>query len=74
MKMCIISGSFRFEGDVSWYTVNLDLPPNKRWTDVITDKKKDVSLYPVKCSFYECTCSNKRIASCLATTDYSLHC
>uniref|UniRef100_A0A8C1LXJ0 Acid ceramidase n=1 Tax=Cyprinus carpio TaxID=7962 RepID=A0A8C1LXJ0_CYPCA len=35
-----------FEGDVSWYTVNLDLPPNKRWTDVITDKKKDVSLYP----------------------------
>uniref|UniRef100_A0A8C1YGP4 Acid ceramidase n=1 Tax=Cyprinus carpio TaxID=7962 RepID=A0A8C1YGP4_CYPCA len=35
-----------FEGDVSWYTVNLDLPPSKRWTDVITDKKKDVSLYP----------------------------
>uniref|UniRef100_A0A673FPV1 Acid ceramidase n=1 Tax=Sinocyclocheilus rhinocerous TaxID=307959 RepID=A0A673FPV1_9TELE len=34
-----------FKGDVSWYTVNLDLPPSKRWTDVITDKKNDVSLY-----------------------------
>ncbi|XDV14785.1 hypothetical protein PO909_014974 [Leuciscus waleckii] len=33
----------RFKGDVSWYTVDLDLPPSKRWTDVITDKKKDMA-------------------------------
>ncbi|CAM4498254.1 hypothetical protein PO909_014974 [Leuciscus waleckii] len=32
-----------FKGDVSWYTVDLDLPPSKRWTDVITDKKKDMA-------------------------------
>ncbi|XP_016360012.1 acid ceramidase-like [Sinocyclocheilus anshuiensis] len=31
-----------FKGDVFWYTVNLDLPPSKRWTDVITDKKNDM--------------------------------
>uniref|UniRef100_A0A673FSG4 Acid ceramidase n=1 Tax=Sinocyclocheilus rhinocerous TaxID=307959 RepID=A0A673FSG4_9TELE len=34
-----------FKGDVSWYTVNLDLPPSKRWTDVITDKKNDVNAF-----------------------------
>uniref|UniRef100_A0A8C1G9L1 Acid ceramidase n=1 Tax=Cyprinus carpio TaxID=7962 RepID=A0A8C1G9L1_CYPCA len=34
-----------FKGDVSWYTVNLDLPPSKRWTDIITDKKNEVSSY-----------------------------
>uniref|UniRef100_A0A671N7M1 Acid ceramidase n=1 Tax=Sinocyclocheilus anshuiensis TaxID=1608454 RepID=A0A671N7M1_9TELE len=34
-----------FKGDVAWYTVNLDLPPSKRWTDIITDKKNDVSSY-----------------------------
>ncbi|TMS23478.1 Acid ceramidase [Larimichthys crocea] len=28
-----------FKGPVSWYTVDLDLPPSKRWTAVITDKK-----------------------------------
>uniref|UniRef100_A0A8C1GAY2 Acid ceramidase n=1 Tax=Cyprinus carpio TaxID=7962 RepID=A0A8C1GAY2_CYPCA len=33
-----------FKGDVSWYTVNLDLPPSKRWTDIITDKKNEVNL------------------------------
>lgn len=32
----------RFRGAVSWYTVDLDLPPTKRWTAVITDKKADV--------------------------------
>uniref|UniRef100_A0A8C2AB55 Acid ceramidase n=1 Tax=Cyprinus carpio TaxID=7962 RepID=A0A8C2AB55_CYPCA len=31
-----------FKGDVSWYTVNLDLPPSKRWTDIITDKKNEM--------------------------------
>lgn len=31
-----------FKGAVSWYTVDLDLPPSKRWTSVITDKKKDL--------------------------------
>ncbi|XP_056264974.1 acid ceramidase [Pseudoliparis swirei] len=28
-----------FRGDVSWYTVDLDSPPSKRWTALITDKK-----------------------------------
>ncbi|XP_050957172.1 acid ceramidase [Labeo rohita] len=31
-----------FKGDVSWYTVNLDLPPSKRWNDIITAKKNDM--------------------------------
>uniref|UniRef100_A0A7N6BF93 Acid ceramidase n=1 Tax=Anabas testudineus TaxID=64144 RepID=A0A7N6BF93_ANATE len=32
----------RFRGPVSWYTVDLDLPPSKRWTPLITDKKTDL--------------------------------
>ncbi|XP_037546396.1 acid ceramidase [Nematolebias whitei] len=28
-----------FKGDVSWYTVDLDLPPKERWAAVISDKK-----------------------------------
>uniref|UniRef100_A0A669DA31 Acid ceramidase n=1 Tax=Oreochromis niloticus TaxID=8128 RepID=A0A669DA31_ORENI len=31
-----------FKGAVSWYTVDLDLPPRKRWSAVITDKKTDL--------------------------------
>nr|XP_054599786.1 acid ceramidase-like isoform X2 [Nothobranchius furzeri] len=31
-----------FRGPVSWYTVDLDLPPSKRWTAVITEKKQDL--------------------------------
>ncbi|XP_029012305.1 acid ceramidase [Betta splendens] len=31
-----------FRGAVSWYTVDLDLPPSKRWTAVITAKKTDL--------------------------------
>lgn len=31
-----------FKGTVDWYTIDLDLPPQKRWTSVITDKKKDL--------------------------------
>ncbi|TSN95693.1 Acid ceramidase [Bagarius yarrelli] len=31
----------RFGGAVTWYTVNLDLPPSKRWTEIITAKKTD---------------------------------
>ncbi|XP_023273206.1 acid ceramidase [Seriola lalandi dorsalis] len=31
-----------FRGAVSWYTVDLDLPPSKRWTALITDKKTDL--------------------------------
>uniref|UniRef100_A0AAX7TGT3 Acid ceramidase n=1 Tax=Astatotilapia calliptera TaxID=8154 RepID=A0AAX7TGT3_ASTCA len=31
-----------FKGAVSWYTVDLDLPPSKRWSAVITDKKTDL--------------------------------
>ncbi|XP_062244508.1 acid ceramidase [Platichthys flesus] len=31
-----------FRGAVSWYTVDLDLPPSKRWSALIADKKKDL--------------------------------
>uniref|UniRef100_A0A8C4IGX2 Acid ceramidase n=1 Tax=Dicentrarchus labrax TaxID=13489 RepID=A0A8C4IGX2_DICLA len=31
-----------FRGAVSWYTVDLDLPPSKRWTALITAKKTDL--------------------------------
>ncbi|KAJ8271748.1 hypothetical protein COCON_G00106070 [Conger conger] len=31
-----------FKGAVTWYTVDLDLPPSKRWTGIITDKKVDL--------------------------------
>uniref|UniRef100_A0A672HXU2 Acid ceramidase n=1 Tax=Salarias fasciatus TaxID=181472 RepID=A0A672HXU2_SALFA len=33
-----------FRAAVGWYTVDLDLPPSKRWTAVITEKKTDVRL------------------------------
>lgn len=33
----------RFRGNVTWYTVNLNLPPSERWTQVIKDKNKEVS-------------------------------
>lgn len=39
-NLCIFL--IRFRGAVSWYTVDLDLPPTKRWTAVITDKKANV--------------------------------
>uniref|UniRef100_A0A8C2E6Q0 Acid ceramidase n=1 Tax=Cyprinus carpio TaxID=7962 RepID=A0A8C2E6Q0_CYPCA len=29
-------------GNVTWYTVNLDLPPSERWTQVIKDKKTEL--------------------------------
>ncbi|MFT7807719.1 acid ceramidase [Arapaima gigas] len=32
------------KGAVTWYTVDLDLPPAKRWTGVVSEKKADVSL------------------------------
>lgn len=35
--------SLRFKGAVRWYTVDLDLPPSKRWEAVISDKKAEVS-------------------------------
>ncbi|XP_008297501.1 acid ceramidase [Stegastes partitus] len=31
-----------FRGAVGWYTVDLDLPPSKRWTALITDKKTEL--------------------------------
>uniref|UniRef100_A0A3Q2UAK3 Acid ceramidase n=1 Tax=Fundulus heteroclitus TaxID=8078 RepID=A0A3Q2UAK3_FUNHE len=31
-----------FRGPVSWYTIDLDLPPSKRWTAVISEKKNDL--------------------------------
>lgn len=32
-----------FRSVVSWYTVDLDLPPSKRWTALITEKKTDLA-------------------------------
>uniref|UniRef100_A0A7N8WZ53 Acid ceramidase n=1 Tax=Mastacembelus armatus TaxID=205130 RepID=A0A7N8WZ53_9TELE len=31
-----------FRGAVSWYTVDLDLPPSKRWAALLTDKKTEL--------------------------------
>ncbi|XP_077092187.1 N-acylsphingosine amidohydrolase (acid ceramidase) 1a isoform X3 [Siphateles boraxobius] len=31
-----------FKGNVSWYTVNLDLPPSERWTQVIKNKNTEL--------------------------------
>ncbi|XP_065127838.1 N-acylsphingosine amidohydrolase (acid ceramidase) 1a isoform X1 [Paramisgurnus dabryanus] len=31
-----------FKGNVTWYTVNLNLPPSERWTQVIKDKNKEL--------------------------------
>ncbi|KAM4604385.1 acid ceramidase [Polymixia lowei] len=31
-----------YRGAVTWYTVDLDLPPSKRWVDLITEKKTDL--------------------------------
>ncbi|KAF7686676.1 acid ceramidase [Silurus meridionalis] len=31
-----------FKGAVTWYTVDLDLLPSKRWTEIITDKKNEL--------------------------------
>uniref|UniRef100_A0A9J7YP12 Acid ceramidase n=1 Tax=Cyprinus carpio carpio TaxID=630221 RepID=A0A9J7YP12_CYPCA len=31
-------------GNVTWYTVNLDLPPSERWTQVIKDKNTEVAV------------------------------
>ncbi|KAG7313854.1 hypothetical protein KOW79_022350 [Hemibagrus wyckioides] len=33
-----------FVSEVTWYTVNLNLPPSKRWTEIITDKKNDLVI------------------------------
>ncbi|XP_054634107.1 acid ceramidase isoform X1 [Dunckerocampus dactyliophorus] len=32
-----------FKGAVSWYSVDLDLPPRDRWTAVITEKKRELA-------------------------------
>ena len=32
-----------YRGPVPWYTVNLDLPPYKRWHDLLTVKASSVS-------------------------------
>ncbi|KAM9470417.1 N-acylsphingosine amidohydrolase (acid ceramidase) 1a [Clarias gariepinus] len=32
-----------FRSNVNWYTVNLDLPPNQRWTHVIKEKKTEMA-------------------------------
>uniref|UniRef100_A0A8C1TWA8 Acid ceramidase n=1 Tax=Cyprinus carpio TaxID=7962 RepID=A0A8C1TWA8_CYPCA len=31
-----------FKGNVTWYTVDLDLPPSERWTQVIKDKNTEL--------------------------------
>uniref|UniRef100_A0A4W5LRM9 Acid ceramidase n=1 Tax=Hucho hucho TaxID=62062 RepID=A0A4W5LRM9_9TELE len=32
----------RFKGSVTWYTIDLDLPPSERWKPIITNKKAEV--------------------------------
>uniref|UniRef100_A0AAZ3PRR4 Acid ceramidase n=1 Tax=Oncorhynchus tshawytscha TaxID=74940 RepID=A0AAZ3PRR4_ONCTS len=32
----------RFKGPVTWYTIDLDLPPSERWKLIITDKKAEL--------------------------------
>ncbi|XP_030047332.1 acid ceramidase [Microcaecilia unicolor] len=32
-----------FKGNVTWYTINLDLPPEERWNKVVNDKKKEIA-------------------------------
>lgn len=39
----------RFKGNVTWYTVNLDLPPSERWTQVIKDKNTEVAVSLMMC-------------------------
>uniref|UniRef100_A0AAY4AAL9 Acid ceramidase n=1 Tax=Denticeps clupeoides TaxID=299321 RepID=A0AAY4AAL9_9TELE len=34
--------SIRFKGAVTWYTVDLDLPPSKRWAAIMMEKRSDV--------------------------------
>uniref|UniRef100_A0A8C8CGS6 Acid ceramidase n=1 Tax=Oncorhynchus tshawytscha TaxID=74940 RepID=A0A8C8CGS6_ONCTS len=31
----------RFKGSVTWYTIDLDLPPSERWKLIMTDKKSE---------------------------------
>uniref|UniRef100_A0A8B9RL50 Acid ceramidase n=1 Tax=Astyanax mexicanus TaxID=7994 RepID=A0A8B9RL50_ASTMX len=33
-----------YTSNVTWYTVNLDLPPSERWTHVIKEKKAEVNF------------------------------
>uniref|UniRef100_A0A671NPF1 Acid ceramidase n=1 Tax=Sinocyclocheilus anshuiensis TaxID=1608454 RepID=A0A671NPF1_9TELE len=33
------------KGNVTWYTVNLDLAPSERWTQVIKDKNTEVTVF-----------------------------
>uniref|UniRef100_A0A8K9UVV7 Acid ceramidase n=1 Tax=Oncorhynchus mykiss TaxID=8022 RepID=A0A8K9UVV7_ONCMY len=32
----------RFKGSVTWYTIDLDLPPSERWKLIMTDKKAEL--------------------------------
>ncbi|MGH0134677.1 UNVERIFIED_CONTAM: hypothetical protein FKN15_010776, partial [Acipenser sinensis] len=32
-----------FKGNVSWYTINLDLLPYKRWNQLISEKKAELN-------------------------------
>uniref|UniRef100_A0A4W5LRT6 Acid ceramidase n=1 Tax=Hucho hucho TaxID=62062 RepID=A0A4W5LRT6_9TELE len=32
----------RFKGSVTWYTIDLDLPPSERWKPIITNKKAEL--------------------------------
>uniref|UniRef100_A0A674BTM5 Acid ceramidase n=1 Tax=Salmo trutta TaxID=8032 RepID=A0A674BTM5_SALTR len=36
-----------FKGSVTWYTIDLDLPPSERWKLIITDKKAEVRVLHV---------------------------
>ncbi len=48
----------RFKGNVTWYTVNLDLPPSERWTQVIKDKNTEVKL---RNNVHVSYCSTRRL-------------
>uniref|UniRef100_A0A8C8CKJ4 Acid ceramidase n=1 Tax=Oncorhynchus tshawytscha TaxID=74940 RepID=A0A8C8CKJ4_ONCTS len=37
----------RFKGSVTWYTIDLDLPPSERWKLIMTDKKSEVRVLHV---------------------------
>uniref|UniRef100_A0A8C8CKK3 Acid ceramidase n=1 Tax=Oncorhynchus tshawytscha TaxID=74940 RepID=A0A8C8CKK3_ONCTS len=36
-----------FKGSVTWYTIDLDLPPSERWKLIMTDKKSEVRVLHV---------------------------
>lgn len=59
-------GLSRFKGNVTWYTVDLDLPASERWTQVIKDKNTEVKLFNnVHVSYRVSHVSYKKALICL---------